>query len=145
MFVSNYQPLKYSPLTIRRPASSITFNISPLNKSEPLAEFENKLFQFPQNRGFQIGFKILIFQAENVKLICASSIYWGKLKQRLKEEGSELLTNCQQLKMEAADGKKYLTDVADTEQVLRLIQSIPSKKAEPFDTKKESGLMQYRK
>ena len=61
-----------------------------------------------------------------------ASLYWGKLKQLLKEEGSELLTNCQQLKIEAADGKKYLTDVADAEQVLRLIQSIPSKKAEPF-------------
>ena len=61
-----------------------------------------------------------------------ATLYWGKLKQRLKEEGSELLTNCQQLKLEAADGKKYLTDVADTERVLRLVQSIPSKKAEPF-------------
>ena len=58
--------------------------------------------------------------------------YWSVLKARLKKEGSELTTNCSQLKMEAADGKKYLTDVADTEQVLRLIQSIPSKKAEPF-------------
>ena len=60
------------------------------------------------------------------------SLYWGKLKQRLKEEGSEVLTNCQQLKMLAPDGKMRLTDVADTEQVLRLVQSIPSKKAEPF-------------
>ena len=58
--------------------------------------------------------------------------YWKVLKNRLKEEGNESVTNCNQLKMEAADGKKYLTDVADTEQVLRLIQSIPSKKAEPF-------------
>jgi len=58
--------------------------------------------------------------------------YWNKLKQRLREEGNETVTNCHQLKLEAADGKKYLTDVADTEQVLRLIQSIPSKKAEPF-------------
>jgi hypothetical protein len=58
--------------------------------------------------------------------------YWSVLKVRLKKEGSELATNCSQLKLEAADGKKYLTDVADTEQVLRLIQSIPSKKAEPF-------------
>ena len=58
--------------------------------------------------------------------------YWSVLKTRLKKEGSELATNCSQLKMPAADGKKYLTDVADTEQVLRLIQSIPSKKAEPF-------------
>ena len=58
--------------------------------------------------------------------------YWNKLKQRLKEEGSELVTNCHQLKMRAADGKNRLTDVADTEQLLRIIQSIPSKKAEPF-------------
>ena len=58
--------------------------------------------------------------------------YWNKLKQRLKEEGSELVTKCHQLKMTAADGKKRLTDVADTEQLLRIIQSIPSPKAEPF-------------
>ena len=58
--------------------------------------------------------------------------YWSVLKVRLKQEGSQLATNCSQLKLTAADGKKYLTDVADTEQILRLIQSIPSKKAEPF-------------
>ena len=62
-----------------------------------------------------------------------ASNYWAKLKERLKGEGaSELLTNCQQLKMKAADGKRRLTDVANTEQLLRIIQSIPSKKAEPF-------------
>lgn len=58
--------------------------------------------------------------------------YWNKLKQRLKEEGNETVTNCHQLKMQASDGKMRLTDVADTEQLLRLIQSIPSPKAEPF-------------
>ncbi len=58
--------------------------------------------------------------------------YWNKLKQRLREEGNETVTNCHQLKMVAADGKKRLTDVADTEQLLRIIQSIPSPKAEPF-------------
>ena len=58
--------------------------------------------------------------------------YWKWLKNKLKEEGSELVSNTNQLKLAAADGKKYLTDVADTEQVLRLVQSIPSKKAEPF-------------
>ena len=58
--------------------------------------------------------------------------YWNKLKQRLKEEGNETVTNCHQLKMPAADGKMRLTDVADTEQLFRLIQSIPSHKAEPF-------------
>jgi hypothetical protein len=58
--------------------------------------------------------------------------YWKVLKSRLKNEGSELVTNCNQLKMESSDGKFYKTDVADTEQLLRLIQSIPSPKAEPF-------------
>lgn len=58
--------------------------------------------------------------------------YWNKLKQRLKEEGNETVTTCHQLKMKATDGKMRLTDVADTEQLFRLIQSIPSPKAEPF-------------
>ncbi len=58
--------------------------------------------------------------------------YWNKLKERLKAEGSESVTKCHQLKMPAADGKKYLTDAADTETLLRLIQSIPSPNAEPF-------------
>ncbi len=64
----------------------------------------------------------------------SASNYWAKLKQRLKEEGAgELLTNCQQLKLKSPkDGKRYNTDVANTEQLLRIIQSIPSKKAEPF-------------
>lgn len=58
--------------------------------------------------------------------------YWSVLKMRLKKEGSQLTTNCSQLKMQSADGKYYKTDVADTEQLFRLIQSIPSPKAEPF-------------
>ena len=58
--------------------------------------------------------------------------YWRKLKQRLKAEGNETVTNCHGLKMTAPDGKRRLTDVADTEQLLRIIQSIPSPKAEPF-------------
>ncbi len=58
--------------------------------------------------------------------------YWKVLKHRLTKEGSELVTNCNQLKMQSADGKFYKTDVADTEQLFRLIQSIPSPKAEPF-------------
>jgi len=60
--------------------------------------------------------------------------YWNKLAQRLREEGNESVTNCHQLKLIAPDGKMRLTDVGDTEQLLRLIQSIPSKKAEPFKT-----------
>lgn len=58
--------------------------------------------------------------------------YWSVLKSRLKKEGSQLATNCSQLKLQAADGKFYKTDVADVEQLLRLIQSVPSSKAEPF-------------
>ena len=61
-----------------------------------------------------------------------ASTYWAVLKKRLKQEGAEeLLTNCKQLKLPAADGKNYKTDVADLEQILRIIQSIPSKEAEP--------------
>ena len=59
--------------------------------------------------------------------------YWNKLKQRLSEEGNELVTNCHQLKLKSPkDGKRYKTDVANTELLLRIIQSIPSKRAEPF-------------
>jgi len=54
--------------------------------------------------------------------------YWSTLKQRLKKEGDELVTNCDQLKMLSSDGKKYKTDVANTKQVLRLVQSVPSPK-----------------
>ena len=61
-----------------------------------------------------------------------AAAYWRKMKQRLKEEGNETVTNCHGLKMRAADGKRRMTDVADTEQLLRLVQSIPSPKAEPF-------------
>ena len=62
-----------------------------------------------------------------------ASTYWAVLKKRLNEEGADqLLTNCKQLRMTAADGKKRLTDVANDEQLLRIIQSVPSPKAEPF-------------
>lgn len=63
----------------------------------------------------------------------AARKYWNKLKERLKKEGSESVTNCHRLKLEAADGKKYLTDVASPEVLLRLIQSVPSPKAEPIN------------
>ena len=58
--------------------------------------------------------------------------YWRKLKQRLKDEGSQIVTNCHELKLISSDGKKYLTDCANTEGIFRIIQSIPSPKAEPF-------------
>ena len=76
------------------------------------------------------------FSIVDVVAILSESIdpqaYWRKLKQRLKIEGNETVTNCHGLKMLAKDGKMRLTDVADTEQLLRLIQSVPSRRAEPF-------------
>ena len=71
---------------------------------------------------------VLTEQNDNLK----ARKYWNKLKQRLNNEGNETVTNCHQLKMRAADGKMRMTDVGNTEQILRLIQSIPSPKAEPF-------------
>ena len=80
--------------------------------------------------------KWLFFAIVDVLAILTGSIdpgaYWRKLKERLKKEGNQTVTNCHGLKMTAADGKQRLTDVADTEQLLRLIQSVPSPKAEPF-------------
>ncbi len=76
------------------------------------------------------------FSIVDVVVVLTDSVdataYWRKLKQRLKAEGNETVTNCHGLKMRAADGKMRLTDVADTEQLFRLIQSVPSPKAEPF-------------
>jgi len=76
------------------------------------------------------------FSVVDVCAVLTNSIdagaYWRKLKQRLNEEGSEVVTFCHGLKLEAIDGKKYITDCADTEGILRIIQSIPSPKAEPF-------------
>ena len=74
---------------------------------------------------------VVAILTENTDIMRARK-YWNKLKQRLKEEGNETVTNCHQLKFLAADGKMRLTDVGDVEQILRLIQSIPSTKAEPF-------------
>ncbi len=80
--------------------------------------------------------EIWYFSVVDVVSILTDSVdgrkYWSVLKTRLKKEGNELTTNCSQLKMKSSDGKYYLTDVADVEQLLRVIQSIPSPKAEPF-------------
>ena len=74
---------------------------------------------------------VVAILADSKDLLTARK-YWNKLKERLKKEGNETVSNCHQLKLEAADGKMRLTDVTDTEQLFRLIQSIPSPKAEPF-------------
>jgi len=71
--------------------------------------------------------QVLIQQSDKLK----SRKYWNKLKERLNKEGNQSVTNCHQLKLQSSDGKKYLTDTADAETLLRLIQSIPSPKAEP--------------
>jgi DNA-damage-inducible protein D len=101
--------------------------------NEPsLAVFESKQIR----RSYDEDSEIWYFSIVDVVSILTQSEdgrkYWNKLKQRLKEEGNETVTNCHQLKMKASDGKMRLTDVATVEQLLRLIQSIPSTKAEPF-------------
>ena len=75
----------------------------------------------------------VIFVLVDSKDFQSARNYWKVLKKRLKDEGNETVTNCNQLKMKAADGKLRVTDVASMEQLFRLIQSIPSKKAEPFN------------
>jgi len=103
-----------------------------MNQNQSIRLFENKKVraQWIENE------EKWYFSIIDVIAILTDSIdsgaYWRKLKERLKAEGNETVTNCHTLKLIASDGKMRLTDVADTEQLLRLIQSIPSKKAEPF-------------
>ena len=103
-----------------------------MTKKETLQLFEQKkvrtVWDEEQEKWY---FAIVDVVAVLTESVDAQS-YWRKLKQRLKEEGNETVTNCHAFKMQAADGKMRLTDVADTEQLFRLIQSIPSPKAEPF-------------
>lgn len=97
-----------------------------------LMKFENKQVRSHWDAGEEKWY----FSTVDVIAVLTDSTnprkYWSVLKTRLKNEGSELATNCSQLKMQSADGKYYKTDVADTEQLLRLIQSVSSPKAEPF-------------
>src|SRR3989338_6166516 len=103
-----------------------------MNQNQSIRLFENKKVraQWIENE------EKWYFSIIDVIAILTDSIdsgaYWRKLKERLKAEGNETVTNCHTLKLVASDGKMRLTDVADTEQVLRLVQSVPSKKAEPF-------------
>ncbi len=103
-----------------------------MTKNTSIKLFENKKVRVQWNEKKETWF----FSIVDIIAVLTDSpnprTYWSVLKTRLKAEGSQLATKCSQLKMKSADGKFYLTDVGDTEQILRLVQSIPSKKAEPF-------------
>lgn len=103
-----------------------------MNKKEAIQLFEDKqirtLWDAEQEKWYVSIVDVIAVLTDSID----PNAYWRKLKQRLKAEGNETVTNCHGLKMLAADGKMRLTDVADTEQLFRLIQSIPSPKAEPF-------------
>lgn len=94
--------------------------------------FEDKKVRTLWNEGEEQWYFSIVDVIEVLTESIDANAYWRKLKQRLKEEGNETVTNCHALKLQAIDGKMRSTDVATTEQLLRLIQSIPSKKAEPF-------------
>lgn len=104
----------------------------PQNTSENLQLFEDQTIRTAWNEAEEEWYFSIIDVVSVLTESKAPSAYWRKLKQRLKEEGNETVTNCHALRLKAADGKRRLTDVANTEQLLRIIQSIPSKKAEPF-------------
>ncbi|HAS80999.1 MAG: hypothetical protein UR25_C0003G0163 [Candidatus Nomurabacteria bacterium GW2011_GWE1_32_28] len=102
------------------------------NTKNKIAIFDNKEIR----RHWDAEKELWYFSVVDVVKVLTESIdarkYWNKLAQRLRDEGSEMVTKCHHLKMQASDGKYYITDVADTEVMFRLIQSIPSPKAEPF-------------
>jgi len=103
-----------------------------MKKKYKIAIFENQKIRKQWNEEKELWY----FSIADVIRVLTNSVdagaYWRKLKQRLKEEGSEVVTKCHDLKMQASDGKFYLTDTANTETMFRIIQSIPSPKAEPF-------------
>jgi len=106
-----------------------------VNKEQALAVFEG----FKIRRSYDKATESWYFSVVDIIAVLiqqpdyqTARKYWNKLKERLRKEGSQSVTNCHQLKLEAADGKKYSTDVASTETLLRIIQSVPSPKAEPI-------------
>ena len=107
-----------------------------MNENEKIKVFEDKQIRkewSEQEQDWYVSVVDVVGVLTDQPSQRGASNYWAKLKERLKIEGAnQLLTNCQQLKMTAVDGKNRLTDVANTEQLLRIIQSIPSPKAEPF-------------
>jgi hypothetical protein len=103
-----------------------------MDKDEAVKLFEEKSIRTQWDEEEEKWYFAIVDVIEVLTESIDPQAYWRKLKQRLNEEGNETVTNCHGLKMNAKDGKMRLTDVADTEQLLRLIQSIPSKRAEPF-------------
>ena len=103
-----------------------------MQKQDAIKIFEDKkvrsLWDIEQEKWYISIVDVVAILTESID----PAAYWRKLKQRIKEEGNETVTNCHGLKMQALDGNMRITDVADTEQLFRLIQSIPSPKAEPF-------------
>ena len=103
-----------------------------MSKQTELKIFDDKqigtFWDSEQKKWFVSIIDVITFLTESID----PNAYWNNLKEKLKKEGNETVTNCNGLKMLAADGKMRMTDVADTEQLFRLIQSIPSPKAEPF-------------
>ena len=110
----------------------VTLNTKFMTKKQALQLFEQKkvrtIWDEEQEKWYFAIVDVVAILTESVD----PQSYWRKLKQRLKEEGNQTVTDCHAFKLQAADGKMRLTDVADTEQLFRLIQSIPSPKAEPF-------------
>ena len=103
-----------------------------MNKSKSIILFNQKQVRRTWDEKNEIWYFSIIDVVEILTDSPRPRKYWNALKTKLKQEGSELSQKVGQLKLESADGKKYLTDVADTETILRLIQSIPSPKVEPF-------------
>ncbi len=102
------------------------------NKHDAIKLFDNSKIRFEWDSEKEKWYLSIVDVIEVLTQSKDATAYWRKLKQRLKMDGNETVTNCHALKMLAPDGKMRLTDVADTEQILRLIQSVSSKKAEPF-------------
>ncbi|NQV13690.1 MAG: hypothetical protein HQ530_05325 [Parcubacteria group bacterium] len=107
-------------------------NIAKSNKIEIFEDFKIRKYFNEEKEAWYFSVIDIVAALTSQKDYQKARKYWNKLKERLKIEGSQLVTNCHQLKMLAQDGKMRLTDVADVKTILRLVQSVPSKKAEPI-------------
>lgn len=103
-----------------------------MDNSEAIAVFENRKIRRHYDEKEEVWYFSLVDIVTALVESPNPQVYWRVLKKRLKDEGNETVTNCNALKMQATDGKMRLTDVGNVEQIFRLIQSIPSPKAEPF-------------